>query len=401
MRSSGIVMWLNYLCILLIAFAVCVSRNEALNVIALYVAIPLSFLGSFFYNKNSFARNRYLKMILLLYLWMLFTIFTSQDVDGSLVHISPMLGCILLCFIVSNLAYNQKLLPWIYLVYILLLVEAMIYVQNNILSLSYDISSARADDDRINANTLAYYLFYATISLYVVGVIIVNKRLKRMFSLLFLVMIPLSFYIAIIAASRQVLIIQIPTLSILLWIRYFQNSKVVTKMISICIVIIAFLFFNESISNVYNNSYLSVRNENSYEEDVRVLLIKEAVNIGCEHPILGLGPGGFARQQADHLFSHCSYTELFANSGFPALAIYVYILIYFMRCQLKRYIRYKDKMYLIFFTFGVMYSIYQFFFVFVTDLWLISFFLLVSTHSEVYYLQNVQYDRAIGLKPKE
>lgn len=388
LRTNSNRLWLNGLCLLLVSIAVFVSRNESLNSIALYAAIPISFICSFIYNENSLKTNKYLRIILTLYLWITFTILTAQDPKAAIGHVNPILGCVLLCVIVSNLAQNKKLVPWIYFVYSLLLVEAIIYVQNNILTFSYDISTARADDNKLNANTLSYYVFYATISLFIIRDIIDKNKLKKIFSLLFLAMIPVSFFVAVIAASRQVLVIQIPTFVMLFWIRYFRKARMITKIITISVVVIAFVVLNESVSNIYNNSYLSTRNESEYEEDIRVALIKEAFGIGCENPIFGLGPGGFARQQLYHMFSHCTYTELFANSGFPALAIYVYFLIYFMRRQLRRYKRYNDPVYLFFFTFGFVYSIYQFFYVFTADLWLISFFVFVTTHSELYNSQN-------------
>lgn len=380
--------YLSAVCLLLIVFAVLVSRNEEMNTIALYVAIPVSFICSFISNGNSLRNNEYLRMILILYLWIAFTILTAQNSKVAMGHISPMFGCVLLCFIVSNLAQNKKIIPWIYLTYSLLLVEAIIYVQNNILVLSYDISSARADDNKLNANTLSYYVFYATIALYIIRDLFEKKILKKISSLLFLSMIPISFFVAIIAASRQALIIQIPTFIVLLWIRYFRKAKKSTKLFSLVAIIIAYVVLNESVTTIYNNSYLSTRNETVYEEDIRVILIKEAFEVGCRNPFFGLGPGGFARQQSERLFSHCTYTELFANSGFPALVIYVYILFYFIKRQYIRYKRYKDHTYVFFLTFGLIYAIYQFFYVFTADLWLISFFIFVATHSELYYSQN-------------
>ncbi len=380
--------YLSYLSIILVVFSILVSRNAGLNRIALYLAIPLAFVCSFISAGNSFSKNRYLRIVILLYLWIGFTILTSRYFSVSIAHISPIVGCVLLCFIVSNLARKPHLIPWIYLAYSLLLVEAIIYTKNNILVLGYDISSARADDENLNANTLSYYLFYATIAFYIVRDYFSNKSVRKFFSILFLLMVPVSFFVAIIAASRQALIIQIPLLTILIWIRYFVGTKVTTKIFAIVCALIAYFVASDKIMSTYDNSYLSSRNEGAYEEDIRVVLIKEAIDVGCENPLVGLGPGGFAQYNSYDLFSHCTYTELFANSGLFALLIYVYLIFSFIARQFKRYRIYKDKAYLIFLTFGVLYAIYQFFYVFTSDLWLISFFVFVGAHSEIYYSQH-------------
>ena len=106
---------INVVCILLIIFAIFVSRDETLNKIALYAALPLSFILSFIADGNSLCINKYLKLVLGLYLWLFFTIITSLNIDVSMGYVSQMLGCILLCYTISNLAQNKKVLPWLYL----------------------------------------------------------------------------------------------------------------------------------------------------------------------------------------------------------------------------------------------------------------------------------------------
>lgn len=375
---------LSYLSIILVVFSILVCRNTDLNKIALYFAIPTSFICSFISVGNSFGENRYLRIVLLLYLWVGFTILTSNYFSVSVAQIRPIVGCILLCFVVSNLARNPQLIPWIYLVYSLLLVEAIIYAKNNIMVLGYDISQDRVDDEMLNANTLSYYLFYATIALYIVRDCFSSAAFRKFFSILFLFMIPTSFFIAIITASRQTLIIQIPVLAIFIWIRYFVGTKRMIKLVAIVLALFAYFIANDMIRSTYNDSHLSSRNKVAYEEDIRVVLIKEAIEVGCEHPLVGLGPGGFSQYNSYNLFSHCTYTELFANSGLPALIIYVYLISSFIIKQFKRYRRYKDKNYLFFLSFGVFYAIYQFFYVFIFELWLISFFIFVAAHSDIY-----------------
>ena len=56
-----------------------------------------------------------------------------------------------------------------------------------------------------------------------------------------------------------------------------------------------------------------------------------------------------------------------------------------MKVQIRRYKKFKDKYFLVFGFFGLFYIIDGFFYVFYAQIWLISFFILVATHSDTYY----------------
>lgn len=64
-------------------------------------------------------------------------------------------------------------------------------MQTNVLSV-IDYRTERASDEYVNANTYAYFAFYATIAIYVLGIIIEGKW-RKIIRILFLTMIPLSF----------------------------------------------------------------------------------------------------------------------------------------------------------------------------------------------------------------
>lgn len=67
----------------------------------------------------------------------------------------------------------------------------------------------RLNDAKLNANTMAYYTFYATMAAFLLSDMVQSINYRKLFKILFLAMIPISF-VAIVTASRQVLIIQIP-----------------------------------------------------------------------------------------------------------------------------------------------------------------------------------------------
>ena len=74
-----------------------------------------------------------------------------------------------------------------------------------------------------------------------------------------------------------------------------------------------------------------------------------AIDVGLEHPLTGVGPGNFVLFNPYMAFSHCTYTEQFACSGFPGLILYVMLVLGFAKAQYSRYKLTNDKMYLYFF----------------------------------------------------
>lgn len=89
-------------------------------------------------------------------------------------------------------------------------------------------------------------------------------------------------------------------------------------------------------------------------------------------------------------FAHNSYLEAYADMGIIGFALYTSLMIVYTFRQWKRYRATHDKMYFVFFTFGAIYILDSFFFVFYNAVWLISFFMLVAAHSESYYKSQQQ-----------
>ena len=72
------------------------------------------------------------------------------------------------------------------------------------------------------------------------------------------------------------------------------------------------------------------------------------------------------------------------------IAIWSYLQVCkYLAAQVRRYIAYRDKEYLYFAVFGIFFIIDQIFYVFYADLYLISFFILVATHSETYHQKRM------------
>ena len=357
--------------------------SDSINQLALYVALPFAFIVTFL-SFGKFQVNKYFNLLVLLYIWILISVTWATDTSVALRQVKQILGSFILSYIVAVKSRSQKNIPWLYTTYIILLLFAWHYAYNNIFSV-INLGEERINDEKLNANTLAYYTFYVTFAIYMLGDIFDKVILIRLFRLFFLLIIPLSFYTAIFTASRQILIIQIPFILILLYIRYIKGKSVSRKSIFLATLFACVFLVMPSINNVYKDSYLKERSESEIKEDSRTKLAKDAFKVGVEHFPLGVGPGNYLVHSYNKHFSHNTYLELFANEGVVGLFIYVYILYVFLKRQWKRYKRSQDNIYLSFFVFGIFFVIDGVFYSFYEHLWLIGFFVIVASHSELYY----------------
>lgn len=374
------------LCIILLYFAASVSLIDSLNPLALYGAIPLSFLISLSVG-NSLKTNNYLKRLLVLILWVAATYFSAVYVEEANNQMKNLLGVFVLSMTIANLSSDKRCVPWLYGVFIILLIQALVYANSHIMIEGFDTATDRLNDEKLNANTVAYYTFFVTFAIYELGnsFLIKNRVIANIFRLLFLAMYGVSFTVAILTGSRQVLIIQIPLLVLLTLIRYIEGASLKRKLLFVLIAAVACVASIDPITKSYDNSYLKVRSETKAKDDVRALLLQDAIKVGCQHPIMGVGPGNYVRYSFNRHFSHCTYTELFANTGVIGALIYVSLLLMFITSQWKRFWKYRDKTYLVFLVCGLIYLFDNFFYVFYVDLWLIGFFILLASYSETYF----------------
>lgn len=377
----------NFIIVCSLFFVAIVSINsDTLNSVALYVVIPFSFLLSYCKNRRLIV-NRYLYLLLLLYAWDMFSALWSQYPSSAERELHTILGAFMLSFIFASNASNIKVLKYLYITFILLYIGAWYYSYNNLNEMiGLHGEQTRLNDAKLNANTMSYYTFYTTFSIYILFDLVKSQRWKKLCKLGFILMIPISFFVAIITASRQVLIIQIPLMALLIFERYYISANKKVKIYFIFLTIIAVALMLPTAIAVYNDSYLAMRSEQNIKEDSRWLLIIDAINVGLDHFPIGVGAGSYINYSYSQRFSHCSYSELFANNGVVGLFLYCYLLYYFVKVQWKRYLFTRDKNFFVFLIFGLIYIFDQIFYVFYLDIWLISFFLLVATHSEVYYL---------------
>lgn len=376
------------LIVLLLWFSAFVKyQDESLTTLSLYVAMPIAALISALKWGITIKDNKYFTLLLGVYLISLFTSFTGMNFALSMDSMKTMLGASLLSFIVFKASSNAKIIPFLYITYIILYASAWLYAKDNILSLSdFDISNSRMNDDKLNANHMAYYTFYFTIIVYLFGDILRGK-LSKFFIFLFWLLYPLSFWVSIFTASRQVLILQIPLLLILTYKRYFKDNRSPIKIVILLLFVGAFFCLYDYVLDIFSNSMLAKRSEVNAQEDIRHLLLQEALKVGFENPIVGVGPACTTLVLPRNLGSHCTYTELFACSGILAPILYIIMLCKFVVKQISLYNRTNDKTFWLFIIFGLFFAFDNFFYMFHYDIWLMSFFILVCSHSISYKKQ--------------
>lgn len=355
--------------------------SDLINQLALYVVLPLAFILS--WNLAKSRPNKYMIILILLYIWIAISLLWATNTNLAFRQLQQILGAFVLCFILSVNALKQKNLPWLYTIFIILLIGDWYYAYNNIFDV-IDIGVDRLDDEKLNANSLAYHTFYVTMAVYILGTL-ETFRFRKIFRWLFFLTIPLSFQTALLTASRQVLLIQAPFIFALLVIRYYAKISIAKRLLFIICLVAACTTLGHKVYNEYENSTLHQRAEKDLKEDSRTKLMKDAFKVGMEHQPFGVGAGNYIVYSYNKHFSHNNYLELFANEGIIGLWIYLWMMFHFMKVQIRRYKKYKDKYFLVFTFFGIFYIIDGFFYVFYAQIWLISFFILVATHSDTYY----------------
>ena len=373
--------------VLLLSISAAVSMSDSLNAISLYALIPSAFALSVLVN-GGLSVNKYEKILISLLIWVAISWLWAFYKEPATRQMNQLLGTFIFTFSIFVCAKSAKSIPWLYVIYIILFLSAWNYAQENIVSEMGE--NDRLDDDKLNANTLAYYLFYLTMSVYTLADFVNNRGAKFVFSLLFFLMLPLSYILALLMASRQVPIIQIPLIMSLLFIRYFINSKTWHKLAFIAIACVAIYYSSSTISKMYVGSLLQERSEMSVAEDERALLLNEAIDVGIEYFPFGVGANNFVKYSKYHGFSHNNYAELFVNNGVIGVFLYLWLMFLYLNRQWKRYRASRDKQFLVFLLFGLIYFIDGFFYAFYNNLWLMGFFILVATHSETYYNNKYQ-----------
>lgn len=349
------------------------------------VLIMLSFIISIpivLKYKNAY----HLKYLLILYLWSFLTFFIAENKSMASGQVTNGTAALLTCLSFFALAQKKFFIPIAYIIHIISIAVLAKFAYDNIYlpSAAYQVfgQDRFGESGVVNANTFAYYLFYLTFIIYILGDIL-KGRFSKYIKIVFFLIIPLTFFVAILTASRQVFIIQIPLITVLLLLRY---SVKFSRFSFVAIVLgLLALVFLPRLTEVYSDSLLAERNKmEAVGEDARVEIAKSAIVVGTEHFFTGVGIGNFPTKSGGPM-AHNSYLELYADTGIVGILVYIFLTFGFVKRQYNRYKQTKDRNYLSFMFFGIFFIFDNFFFVFYGDYGLMSFYILVVTHAEIYH----------------
>ena len=378
------------ICLVCLYFTAACSYNDTLNMVSLYLMIPFATLVCFL-KYNFTTIKSYLTPLLCMFGWVAISSLWAVYPEAASRQMHQILGVVMLIYIYYSLAKNKAVVPHLYFTFVVCYAAAWHYAQANILSV-IDLSTDRLSDPKLNANTLAYYTFYYTFATFMCHQICCGKW-KQIYLTLFYLAIPLTIYTAFLTASRQVFIIQIPLISLCLLQKYFKlNTKSFLRFL--VIVFIAYIGYKYVLDTMYEGSILQERNEAEVEDDIRMVLLRDAFDVGVSHFFTGVGAGNFLYYTASRNFSHCTYLELFANTGIIGALLFIIPLLSFIKRQWRRYKITKDVLYISFFIFGLIFFADNFFYVFYPDMFLMAFLCLVMSHSDQYWKETkiIQYN---------
>lgn len=374
----------------LLALAALVHMNEGLNTLALYGAIPLAFI-LMFVAKGKLPGNVYMKWIMALYLWVAITSFYAPYHDYAVRELRQILGSFLVCFIIMVLAEDNERLYRGYVVFFLLFAGAGYYAKHYIFGADFAFGDDRANDDQLNANTIAYYTFFLIYMLYMLPYLMQGERGKRLARYAYFMIFPFLYWVAIATGSRQVLLIIVPFALLLLGWRYIcsPSTSKRKRIMAICVIAIALLAAAPSLISRFQDSFLMRRMGFDVGDDLRVTLMREAIEVGNTHPLLGLGAGNFRAVSSTGQVSHTTFTDLYANTGIIGVMLFIALLYTAIKRQIQHLRETKDEYYLFTTLFFLFFTAYQMFYVFYTDQWLMAFFVLAATQSETYYYSHI------------
>lgn len=372
----------SYIPVLLFLFAALVWRTPY-YMASLYVAIPLLIVYCFWFYKGIIFKSQYWPPYLLLILWMLLSTGMSDTANEGYRCMIPIIASFLLAFSGYAVVCRNKNYWVIYISYILLL--AYLIYQNFmeggfIQSFDYSSEDERHSSMKLNANDYAYYTLFATMSIKLLFEYL-GKRISSFYKALgYIAFALLSFYVALFTASRQVLALQLPLLAFFFFYDFMWGKK--GKIGYVFLLVILLVAVLPSLDTIYSNSYLSIRSQVGYQEDVRSKILQKAFVQGLENPVFGLGIG------ADTFFSHSTYTHLFARCGLVPVICFIIILFRAAVSQLKRYRLSGDKVFFLYLIMVLFIAVGNFTYSYLQEPFMMTILFVILANSNRKYIEN-------------
>ena len=347
--------------------------------IALWVLLPIVFIYIIIKNKHHTFSNSSIKKYLILVIWLGFASLFAYNRDVAfreMVKISSTFLCSVAAYHFARNKYNINIL---YLAMIGCFASILYYAYNNIGLLIAYVEQERLQDESLNANQFAYYLFYASF-----GIFFIFRKYQFLQIPIFLGLCALSVAIALFTASRQVLLLQIPLLICLFSVGRLKIS--LKSIIAISIILLILIPIGVPLfENFYSGSLLEERSFVGYSEDSRSKLMLLAFKWGLNSPFVGYGPGNFVLINGIGIMSHNCFSEIFVSGGVVPFFLYLSILFGNFVQQWKRYKQTKDDFFLYHLIFQLFFIVDNMLYVQISALWLMGFYYISVGHSDQEY----------------
>ena len=376
--------------VLLFLMAFVLWRGDLYQV-SLYVLIPILIVFSFSNNYRTITQCKYYRPYLVLLLWALLSSLINDHTADSIRKMIPMFASFLLSISAYSIALkknNSIFLYFAYFAFFIVLMSQTFQQSGFVQNFDYADEIEREGTTKMNANEYAYYSFFLIIAIRMMLEWLGMIKSKFLLLLIYLVLTVVVTYVALLTASRQVLYIEIPLLAFLLYVDFIKNNKKGgSKVVFMMLIIVALFAIIPVFMYYFDNSYLAVRSEVSYQEDNRSTLLVEAMEIAFFHPLFGLGlahPIGVIVDGIPVSFSHCTYTHLASRCGLLTSILYLYIAIKYLNTQYKHYRLYKDTIYLLYFVFGAFYFIGNFLYNYIDGPFMMAILFILIGDSERY-----------------
>lgn len=355
------------------------------NALVLYFLIPVLCIWAYHKHPN-LVKSKSLKYYLYFLIWLAITVFFSTDKTLSISvmkTISAGILASLIMYVMAAAKFKNGL--YILLSYILLLASTIFYLWNEGELVNLDIYSERLDDSLVNANDLAYYLFYVSCG---ITILFYHSNIGKFWKLsIYVSLVVFTVWLSLITASRQMLVVIVPYILLCLFFQFFNKGRIKLENIIPVIIVVAILLIPAYyyVEELAEGTFLEERMGMRVSEDTRSTLLQEALRVGTEHPIVGVGPGCFVKFSSDGGFAHNSYAELFATSGIPAVFIYLLMTVPAILINKRRYKATYNPEFAFLYITCLFWLLYNVLYAFYTSLWLISFYFLLMGISDSLY----------------
>lgn len=359
---------------------------DGIDSVVLLVVTPALLL--FACRKESFyLKTREIQLYYIWFIWVAITCFTAIVPSYSYNLLKTIAGGVMMSLIYYLFSHERKLVSYLYAVFIVILCAELYYASHTFVGLELG-GDIRANDIKLNANGLAYMTFYSICSIYMLGELVKNKILLRVFRLGFFCMVFVAVYVAFITASRQVLPTAMAAWILLFCQRYAKKLSLGKIVIIVSVAIIGFYLYTHTFESIYSNSLLAARTERTDQTDTRYLVLLESLEVSASNLVFGIGPGNFSHLSKYEIFSHNSYAEILVSSGLFGLVLYVTIIIQFLKKQIRRYRLTNDSIFFSFFIIGIIWALYNVLYVFYVGVYLIPYLFLLMGHSDAIYREK-------------